>query len=64
MWIDNVEYTAVLPNDYERYDWDYDDDSDGFFSLSDDFYSTSDGDAKLNIISTIRSFKPAKQCAI
>ena len=35
-WIGDVEYMAVLPNDYDRYDWDEkDDDSSGWFILSD-----------------------------
>ena len=36
-WKGDVEYMVVLPNDYDRYDWDEDDDSSGFFILSDYF---------------------------
>ena len=37
-WVSDIEHMAFfLPNDYDRYDWDCDEYSEGFFILSDYF---------------------------
>ena len=33
-WIGDVEYMTVLTNDYDRYDWDIDDDKEGLFQTN------------------------------